>query len=104
MKGKHSKKDERQPESAEKNQHHIVPASRCTCGVHSEPNKVLICKIRHDRYHQLFGNMTPQEIVRHLVGYYWDGQWNCVENALDDHYARVSTQKVRSHEEDSSVE
>lgn len=47
--------------------HHIVPKSRGGSDV---------TPIRwgdHKAYHNLFGNMTPEEILQYLVGYFWGG-------------------------------
>ena len=56
------------------NIHHIMPRSRG--GSNSDENTVLIDHQIHENYHQLFGNMTPPEIICYLVNYFWKGQLN----------------------------
>ena len=47
--------------------HHIVPKSR-------GGNTITLIEWGDDKaYHQLFGNMTPEEILQYLVGYFWGG-------------------------------
>lgn len=65
-----------------RNKHHIVCRSRCTCNKHN--NIVIICAVKHEQFHQLFGNMLPNEIVDYLVNYYWAGNWTWVEKALKE--------------------
>ena len=50
----------------------------------------------HRKYHQLFQERTPDEIIKYLAEYFWAGQWGWVEVALNDHYARESTKEVRN--------
>jgi hypothetical protein len=50
--------------------HHVRPRSRGGgCG----DNIVIIPCVDHETYHKLFGNMTPEEIVFHLIKKYWNG-------------------------------
>ncbi len=49
--------------------HHIIPQSRI-----NGKKKGNICKvprILHERYHALFGNMTPIEIIEFLNEVFW---------------------------------
>jgi len=51
--------------------HHIVPRKR---GGSSRPNNIsqILVKL-HEKYHVLFGNKTPAEILYFLENYFWDG-------------------------------
>jgi len=61
--------------------HHILPSSKN--GSNERWNIAIIDKIKHNVYHQLFKNRTPVEIICYLVEYFWSGQWNYVELALE---------------------
>lgn len=63
-----------------KNRHHIIPASRE--GTDSESNIVYVDVEKHAKYHHLFGNMTPDEIVSYLVSYFWKGNFGYVFEAI----------------------
>lgn len=39
---------------------------------------------KHELYHTLFSDRTPDEIISHLVTFYWSGQWEWVEQALKE--------------------
>ena len=59
--------------------HHITPRSR---GGKSKPRNIAyVPEPSHRNYHDLFGNMTPEEIVENLVNKYWNGNWAYVERA-----------------------
>lgn len=60
--------------------HHIRPRSRG--GTDDEENIVFIDIRRHETYHKLFDNKTPEEIIEYLVKYFWGGQWEWVVRAL----------------------
>lgn len=60
--------------------HHIIPASRC---YRKKDNIAKVVKKYHRLYHMLFFNMTPAEIICWLVKYYWNDQWEHVEEALN---------------------
>ena len=62
--------------------HHIVPSSRG--GSDDKSNIAIVGNEDHETYHALFGNKTPVEIITLLVNYYWAGQWEHVEQALDE--------------------
>ena len=62
--------------------HHIIPKSR-----EKEPERPYTALIEdgdHKRYHAIFSNMKPTEILRHLVVYYWAGDWRYLEEALKE--------------------
>lgn len=42
----------------------------------------MIDKKLHEKYHTLFENKTPVEIIEFLVEYFWKNQWFWVEEAL----------------------
>lgn len=53
--------------------HHIVPRSR-----KKGKGMVGVCKVprfQHELYHNLFGNMTPEEIVEFLNQTFWDNTY-----------------------------
>jgi hypothetical protein len=56
-----------------KNRHHPIPISRLNGGKLIET--VLIDMELHRRFHSLFGNRTPQEILEFLNNYFWGGQF-----------------------------
>jgi hypothetical protein len=61
--------------------HHILPAS---VGGSSKPKNIaFIVQKYHRLYHQLFGNLTPDEIIIILVETFWNNQWHWVEKALE---------------------
>jgi hypothetical protein len=62
--------------------HHIVPSSRG--GSYDPENLAKVEKRRHAVYHMLFVNRTPNEIITWLVEYFWNGQWDWVERALEN--------------------
>lgn len=74
------------------NLHHIIPKSRCTCK--DDGNLVVIGKVDHAKLHGLFGNLLPDEIITILVDFYWNGQWEHVENALEAHRYDKATKSV----------
>ena len=58
--------------------HHIIPRSR------GGKNKgtVEIKMHLHQKYHTLFANRTPEEIIDFLVNYFWGGRGEYVKNYL----------------------
>lgn len=60
-----------------KNKHHIIPLSRFRKG-----NIVIIPEADHNKYHALFGNLKPDEIIEYLVLKFWNEKWEYVEQAL----------------------
>ena len=54
--------------------HHILPKSRG--GSDDEENIVRIDYKLHQKYHGLFGNLTPGEILAWLKSYFWGGKYD----------------------------
>jgi|TARA_Y100000034_G_C6850159_1_gene385622 hypothetical protein len=69
----------RKKKKKKRNCHHIIPVSRSGG---SGDNITLICQDCHNLYHQQFQNMKPDEIIKYLVEYFWNGQWKWVVKAL----------------------
>ena len=64
-------------------EHHIRPTSRG--GDHSNENIAYIKDRKHRHYHNIFGNMTPDEIIVYLVTDFWNNQWYWLDQALQYH-------------------
>ena len=62
--------------------HHIIPKSRGGNG--TSENITIINSVAHEKYHNLFGNMTPDEIVKYLVDYFWKGETKWVKIYLNE--------------------
>lgn len=62
--------------------HHIIPRSRG--GATETKNIVLVTHIEHDRYHQLFANKTPEEILHYLVNVFWGSNTEYLKNYLNE--------------------
>lgn len=45
--------------------------------------KVIIQHALHMKYHHIFFNATPPEIISRLVTHYWDGEWSIVEKFVN---------------------
>ena len=60
--------------------HHVVPISRG--GNKNGKNKVVINVDLHRKYHDLFVNRTPEEVLDFLVVYFWGGDISFVEDYL----------------------
>ena len=61
--------------------HHIVPQSR-------QGQRPIIALVKwgdHKAYHQLFGNMKPEEILRYLVVYFWGGDYQYIIDFYNQH-------------------
>jgi len=63
------------------NWHHIIPQSRG--GDDTTLNLAKVDVKKHDLYHRLFDNKTPEEIVCFLAEYFWKGGWEHVWTALE---------------------
>lgn len=61
--------------------HHIL--AKAKGGGDEKENIAKVQRYRHERYHLLFGNKTPIEIICFLVEYFWKGNWCWVEEALE---------------------
>jgi len=60
---------------------HIIPKS--LGGTGGGNNISLVPLGLHREYHNLFGLLTPPEIINYLVDYFWNGQWKYVLQSLD---------------------
>lgn len=54
--------------------HHIIPRSRG--GSNEKGNRQMVDAALHTRYHSLFSNLLPHEIVEWMVDYFWGGNWS----------------------------
>lgn len=59
--------------------HHVIPSSRG--GSSKLENIAMVANVKHQRYHNLFNNKTPEEIIQYLVEDYWKGDWKYVIEA-----------------------
>ena len=60
--------------------HHILP--RAKNGGDEKKNIAKVMRYKHRRYHLLFKNKSPIQIICFLVEYFWRGNWEFVEQAL----------------------
>ena len=70
------KKKKRRSRKQLYDRHHIIPSSRQD-EIHisfPERNIVKVDRKRHNLYHRLFSNKTPQEIINLLVDEFWGKQ------------------------------
>jgi len=56
-----------------KSKHHIIPYSRG--GKTSIRNISKVNRGLHEKYHSLFENRTPEEIIDFLNTYFWSGKY-----------------------------
>ena len=61
--------------------HHIIPKSLLK-GKQLKGNIVMVSHIEHDKYHQLFSNKTPEEILLYLVNTFWGGNTQIIKDFL----------------------
>ena len=61
----------------QKERHHIIPRSKG--GKKERKNIVMVCGDEHDRYHSLFQNKTPDEILEYLTNTFWGGNYKIVK-------------------------
>ena len=67
--------------SKHQSKHHIIPRSR---GGDSRLENIAYLNIKkHQAYHTMFDNRTPNEIVENLVRKYWNGNWEYVRKAYE---------------------
>ena len=66
-----------------KNRHHVIPSSRL--GSDAEENIAYVDVLAHEKYHHLFSNKIPDEIIKYLVNYFWRGNWGFVFEAIAKH-------------------
>ena len=62
--------------------HHVIPSSKG--GSNREENICWVSNEKHQLYHRMFGNMTPDEILEDLVVNYWNGQWYWLLRAINE--------------------
>lgn len=79
-----SKKKKPKFNKKHKDIHHIIPKSIAPELENESSNKVTIDEELHRRYHFLFENRHPCEILDLLVNYFWDGQISFLYNYLED--------------------
>lgn len=70
----------RKRKKSRKSHHHIIPRSRG--GTDRHDNISIVDVKAHQNYHNLFGNMTPEEIIDYLVNYFWEGNYNLLGGKL----------------------
>lgn len=63
--------------------HHIWPVSR-NPDPRDEKNVICIDADIHDKYHTLFNNLTPPEVITYLVKQFWGGKWEYVYLAIHE--------------------
>ena len=73
--------------SHELKHHHIIPTSRG--GGSLENNIAFVPQIEHEKYHTLFINRTPVEIIDYLVRTFWNGRQDFVEEYLEGYKRRI---------------
>ena len=61
--------------------HHIIPTSRG--GGNNGNNKVEVNVDLHRKFHQLFSNRTPIEIIDFLIEYFWNGEISFLKDYLE---------------------
>ena len=71
----------RKDKSRHQSRHHIIPRSRG--GDNSLENISRVHTKKHQAYHTMFDNRTPDEIVENLVRRYWNGNWDYVLEAYE---------------------
>ena len=64
--------------------HHIIPTSRG--GKNLESNLAWVPRIQHQKYHSLFGNRNPDEIINYLVKDFWKGDSNWIDIYIQRYY------------------
>lgn len=65
-----------------KSRHHIQPFSRSRNN--SPENIAIIDMQKHNDYHRLFSNRTPQEIIIYLTEYFWNNNWKYATDAVNE--------------------
>jgi len=67
--------------------HHIIPTSR-KGSKKDQKNIAMVKQHLHRKYHTLFTNKTPEEILDYLVNYYWGGRREFILNYLIERYVK----------------
>lgn len=62
--------------------HHIIPRSRN--GRTEKGNIAKVTHLEHDRYHQIFENKTPVEILHYLVTSFWGNKKEFLVEYLEE--------------------
>jgi len=62
------------------NRHHIIPKSKG--GSHESTNIAYVDVFKHQKYHELFGNKTPPEVIEYLVKVFFNNNWGYVFKAI----------------------
>jgi hypothetical protein len=76
------KKDfEKQVEAPALSAHHITPSSRKGNGC--KTNIAYVNECLHEKYHALFMNRVPDEILDFLVNYFWGGRLELIRTYLE---------------------
>lgn len=76
-------KKRKNQEKSRKSRHHIIPQSRVRDN--RLENIVIIDIKKHNDYHRIFENKTPQEIVIYLTDYFWKGNINFAIEAINEY-------------------
>lgn len=63
-------------------EHHIIPLSRG--GVNDNSNKSKVLDYFHKRYHWLFSEMTPIEVLAFLESYFWGGNKSFIDTFFEN--------------------
>jgi len=71
--------------------HHIIPKSRGGSGL--EYNLSFIPDRIHKKYHSLFENKTPPEIVEYLVDTFWRGNDDGIIKYLYKNYGGINDEE-----------
>lgn len=79
---KNGKYFKHQLEMPRNSRHHIIPESRGGSG--AEENISKVNEDLHARYHNLFSNRVPKEILEFLVDYFWNGDMSPILEFLDE--------------------
>ena len=77
--------------------HHIRPKSRDESRRSDKRNIAMVNRKNHERYHSLFGNRLPEEIVEYLNCVFWNGNYKITIQEVN--YAtntRNGQQNIRS--------
>lgn len=60
-------------------EHHIIPKSRG--GSDTLENIVFVSRKEHEKFHSLYSNKTPIEVIEHTVKVYFNDNWEYVKEA-----------------------
>ena len=71
--------------------HHILPRSKG--GTNDPSNIAMVKQGLHRKYHDLFNNKTPEEILEFLENYFWNGD----EDFITRYYWDKETEKAKGN-------